>query len=73
LPNWVFITSTGFDKRSLDNIQSIFFVPNSMSHSLYYKAVAIARNKNMDIGFIYSQNEQLALKEIAKALARAGY
>ncbi|MCL2045361.1 MAG: hypothetical protein FWG88_03135 [Oscillospiraceae bacterium] len=73
LPNWVFITSTGFDKRSLDNIQTVFFVPNSMSHSLYYKAVSIARNRNMDIGFIYSQNEQLALKDIAKALARAGY
>ena len=72
LPNWVFITSKGFDKRSLDNVQTVFFVPNSMSHSLYYKAVAIARNKNMDIGFIYSQNEQLALKEIAKTLARAG-
>ena len=72
LPKWVFILSEGFDKRSLDNIQTIFFFPNNMSHALYYKAVAIAKTKNMDIGFIYSQNEQLALKEIAKTLAKAG-
>jgi len=70
LPKWVFILSEGFDKRSLDNIQTVFFLPNNMSHALYYKAVAIAKAKNMDIGYIYSHNEHLALKEIAKVLAR---
>ena len=71
LPRWVFISSVGFDKRSLDGIQTICFLPNHMSHKLYYKAVAVAKNKKMDIGFIYSQNEHLALKEIAKVLVRA--
>ena len=71
LPKWVFISSAGFDKRSLDGIQTICFLPNHMSHKLYYKAVAIAKNKKMDIGFIYSQNEHLALKEIAKVLVSA--
>ena len=71
LPKWVFISSEGFDKRSLDGIQTICFLPNNMSHTLYYKAVAIAKAKNMDIGFIYSQNEHLAMKEIAKVLVRA--
>ena len=71
LPNWVFIQSEGFDKRSLDNMQTVFFVPGSMSHTLYYKAVAIAKSRKMDIGFIHSHNEQLALKDIAKTLAQA--
>ena len=71
LPKWVFILSEGFDKRSLEGIQTIFFLPNNMSHALYYKAVAIAKTKNMDIGFIYNLNEQLALKAIAKVLAGA--
>ena len=71
LPKWVFISSAGFDKRSLDSIQTICFQPNNMSHTLYYKAVAIAKTRGMDIGFIYSQNERLAMEEIAKVLARA--
>jgi hypothetical protein len=71
LPKWVFISSVGFDKRSLSGIQTICFLPNHMSHKLYYKAIAIAKSKKMDIGYIYSQNEQLALKEIAKALAKS--
>jgi hypothetical protein len=71
LPKWVFISSEGFDKRSLDGIQTICFLPNHMSHALYYKAIGIAKAKNMDIGFIYSQNEQLALNEIARVLAKA--
>ena len=71
LPKWVFISSPGFDKRSLDGIQTVCFVPGNMSHTLYYKAMNIAKAKNMEIGFIHSQNEQLALQEIAKVLAKA--
>ena len=71
LPKWVFISSEGFDKRSLDAVQTVCFCPNHMSHALYYKAIAVAKSRNMDIGFIYSQNEHLALKEIAKVLVKA--
>ena len=70
LPKWVFISSPSFDKRSLDGIQTVCFVPGNMGHSLYYKAMDIAKARNLEIGFINSQNEQLALQEIAKVLAR---
>ena len=71
LPKWVFISSPGFDKRSLDGIQTVCFVPGNMGHTLYYKVMNIAKSRNLDIGFIHSQNELLALQEIAKVLAKA--
>ena len=71
LPKWVFIASSSFDKRSLDGIQTVCFVPGNMGHTLYYKAMNIAKARNLDVGFIHSQNEQLALQEIAKVLAKA--
>jgi len=36
LPKWVFISSAGFDKRSLDGVQTMCFCPNYMGHTLYY-------------------------------------
>ena len=71
LPKWVFISSEGFDKRSLDGLQTVCFFPNYISHALYYKSLSIAKNRNMDIGYIFSQNEHLAMKEIAKILVQA--
>ena len=70
LPNWVFVSSGNFDKKLFDNRQIACFSTLNLSHSFYYKAVNIAKNNRMCIGFL-SQNDKLALKEIADIIERS--
>jgi len=71
LPKWLFISSEGFDKKSIENMKTICFCSQYLSHKMYYKAINIARSNNIVTGYVNSQNDRLAMREISGAVERS--
>ena len=70
LPNWVFINNEVFDKKLMENISTVKFNVQGLTHNVFYKAIKITRDSNMTIGYIGMQNEKLAMQEIERILQK---
>lgn len=53
-----------FDSDILNNIDFIFFYTNYLSHKLYYKVINIAREQNINVGYIKNTNDTRVINTI---------
>lgn len=72
LPNFGFIHTdmVNFDLSVLSSVDYVFFYVNYLNHSIYYKTVDYIKGKNVNIGYLNQQNENLVLKEIERFISK---
>ncbi|MEG1520238.1 MAG: hypothetical protein RR458_04545, partial [Clostridia bacterium] len=68
-PNFTFVpaSATSFDKRILENAQELFFLTDSMNHSLYYFSTA-AVSPTLPIAYLRGTNQSRLVKKIVDVL-----
>lgn len=66
----VFITSENFDVRLLDGIDHVFIFAKHIGHKLYYRVINEVRKRDIPVSYVSKVNEELAVKEIKKALTK---
>lgn len=68
LPNWRIIPAgiNTLDANLVANSKIVVFVTNYLNHSLYEKAIEIARNADCRIGYISNTNSDIALVDLTR-------